>query len=277
MSDSDLNEKISSITREKPDAGYRMMSGLFFAKGYILESMARCDPQGVCLRWIRAAHLRRAYSVLGPQALWHKDGHHKLIKWRFIVHAGIDGFSSVPVYLHCSTNNKAATVLRLFNEAVREFGLPARVRSDQGGGNYDVAWAMLSHPQRGIGTMIVGRSVHNQRIERLWRDVYSGVIKFYKELFQHMEGLGMIDRYSELDLFCLQYVFLPRINRALTTFANQWNNHPIRTERHRTPRMLFLTCLQYMIEHDAAIDFGAEMEDEELVAPVALCFRERKI
>ena len=80
MSDSDLDEKISSITREKPDAGYRMMSGLCFAKGYILESMARCDPQGVCLRWIRAAHLRRAYSVLGPQALWHKDGHHKLIK-----------------------------------------------------------------------------------------------------------------------------------------------------------------------------------------------------
>ena len=25
-----------------------------------------------------------------------------------------------------------------------------------------------------------------------------------------------------------------------------------------------------MIEHDAAIDFGAEMEDEELVAPVAV-------
>ena len=38
---------------------------------------------------------------------------------------------------------------------------------------------MLNHPLRepGRGIMICGRGVHNQRIERLWRDAFGGVIK----------------------------------------------------------------------------------------------------
>ena len=49
-----------------------------------------------------------------------------------VIHGGVDGFTRIPVFLHCSTINKAATVLELFLNGVENYGLPSRVRSDKG-------------------------------------------------------------------------------------------------------------------------------------------------
>ena len=41
--------------------------------------------------------------------LRHLDGNHKLIRWRLVIHGGIDWFSRLVVLLKCSANNKAKT------------------------------------------------------------------------------------------------------------------------------------------------------------------------
>ena len=100
-------------------------------------------------------------------------------------------------------------MLELVKDAVKKFGIPSCVRSDKGLEIVGFMRYMIDHPKRGPnrGLFITGRSVHNQRIERLWRDVYQGVLHLYKELFDYLEGTGNLDPSNEVDLFALHYVY----------------------------------------------------------------------
>lgn len=165
-----------------------------------------------------------------------------------MTHGGIDGYSRLIVFLNCSDNNRADTVNELFQEAIRKYGLPSRVRGDHGGENVLVRECMESDPPVGRGpdrgSFLSGRSVHNTRIERLWRDVFYSVIQTYYGLFYHLESQGLLDVDSDIDLFVLKLVYLPVINEALLEFKQAYNNHKVRTEGNKTPVQMYGTgCL----------------------------------
>jgi len=90
---------------------------------------------------------------------------------------------------------------------------------------------------------LLGKSTHNQRIERLWRDVFNGCISLFYNAFYQMEQCGVLDPNNDIHLWCLHYVFLPVINRHLTNWRNAWVHHPLRSERNSTPMQLWIRGL----------------------------------
>ncbi|XP_048854384.1 uncharacterized protein LOC125722239 isoform X4 [Brienomyrus brachyistius] len=233
----------------------------------VQESLRRVDPEGTELRALANRTLyRRQYSVPAPNCMWHIDGNHKLIRWRFIIHGGIDGFSRLVVYLTADTNNRADTVLHAFLDAVRQYGLPSRVRSDKGGENFEVAHFMVQTQGENRNSHITGRSVHNQRIERLWRDVYTQVLDLFYVLFHEMEASGMLVPDNEIHVYALHWVFLPLLQTHLSRFQEAWNFHSLRSENSQSPYQLWLRNRDIAADpHEVDELYGASMDGPEFV------------
>jgi hypothetical protein len=283
LSDEDLLAFVSDMRSTTHTVGESLVTGSLRSRGYrvsrerVRQALRSSDPLSSALRWPGGLTHRRPYSVAGPNSLWHIDGHHKLVRWKFITHAGIDGYSRLIVYLKCSTNNRASTVYELFLRAIQQYHLPSRVRSDQGRENIRVAQHMIEHRGAERHSIITGSSVHNQRIERLWRDVHQSVTLLYYRLFYYLEQHDLLDPLCEQHLYALHYVFVPRINKSLEEFRNAWNHHRVRTAHQKSPHQLFtagllllqhsgLTALDFFneVDHSYGIDKeGPEASDEE--------------
>jgi len=240
----DLDSYLVSIKRSHPNDGERLLAGHLCCLGIIVPrsrlrgSIHHVDPENTAARRSVTVQ-RRVYHVEGPNCVWHVDGNHKLICWRFVIHGVTDGFSRMVIFLKCSDNNQSSTVLREFTAAVNFHGLPNQIRTDLGGENVEI-WRYMVEQHNSRTAVLTGASTHNECIECLWRDVYRCVGVLFYEIFYHLEDRGCLNPLNEVDLFCLHYVFLPHINKTLQEFIECWNNHNLSSEQNLTPNQPFI-------------------------------------
>ncbi|KAK1903624.1 ATP-dependent helicase/deoxyribonuclease subunit B [Dissostichus eleginoides] len=201
-----------------------------------------------------------------------------------LIRAPLDlDFLEFVMYLGASTNNRASTAYGFFLEATQRHGVPLRVRGDQGVENVQRARFMFSVRGTDRGSFISGKSVHNQRIERLWRDVRVIVTNKYSAILLSLEEDGLLDISSTDDLFCVHYIILPRLQMDLGIFTEGWNHHPLSTERNQCPEQLWQLGLMQTnmdqpespeepdVDWEVAADHDGEEEDAGNVVPEFDC------
>ena len=97
LSNTELDGVITQFKSKHPESGLRYAMGFLRQRGLRVQysrvklSLRRVDRLGQVLR-DRRVKRRRRYHVKRPNALWHIDGHHKLIRWGIVIHGFIDGF-----------------------------------------------------------------------------------------------------------------------------------------------------------------------------------------
>ena len=103
LSNQQLDEIIQSIKLDDPNDCKVLMQGHLIRMGIkvtcelLRNSIHRVDHINTVARGCSVVRCR-VYSVPYPNFLWHIDSHHKLIRWRFVIHGAIDGFSSTITY-----------------------------------------------------------------------------------------------------------------------------------------------------------------------------------
>ncbi|XP_049421765.1 uncharacterized protein zgc:174680 isoform X4 [Epinephelus fuscoguttatus] len=200
ITDDVLDQKVRSIKAQMPHAGYRLIKGSLEASGHRIP-------------WRRVRRSLQRVDGAGVIS--------RMIQLSCITRRTY----SVPAPLslvHIDTNHKLI-----------------RVRADQGVENVDIARCMFTVQGTGRGSFIAGKSVHNQRVERLWRDLWSVICQYYNVL-HGLEEDGFLDISNAVHLYCVGYVFIPRLRADLHHFTESWNCHPLCTEGNLTPNQLWM-------------------------------------
>jgi hypothetical protein len=106
ISNNDLDDIIRKFRRTKPLLGINYAIahvanlGIRVQDRRIRQSIQRTGGLSAALRHPHRIQ-RTQYRVPRPNALWHIDGHHKLILWGIVIHGVVDGYCRSVCFLCC--------------------------------------------------------------------------------------------------------------------------------------------------------------------------------
>lgn len=215
------------------------------------KALREVNPVGVASRrpGLRRSRLDN-YITDGPNQVWCIDGHDKLAPYGIQIYAAVDAYSRKIIWWYCGTANRAQlSVLKQYLEAVEQLDIcPNFLRADKGAETLlagDAQLAMFTQAAMSEGwseeevasitisdCFIWGPSVHNVKIEGLWRQLRDIQTGKWRSLFLLLQKCGLY-RGDEVDKVILLFIFMPLIRAELIEFVNDHNAHPIRRQSKR--------------------------------------------
>ena len=97
---------------------------------------------------------------------------------------------------------------------------------------------MLHRRGTGHGSIIMGRSVQNQWIERLEKSVF-WLYKLFYHLFYQMEDRGILN--PDIDTYILSTHHIPsRDTVTFKFFFSGWSNHHLQTAHNKMPLQMWI-------------------------------------
>jgi hypothetical protein len=192
----------------------------------VMEILRVTDYTSVLLRQ-RHVLRRRTYTALGPNYMWHADGHDKLKKYGIAIHACIDGYSRRVLWVSCASSNNAY----YYVSTIRELGGCAHIlRTDCGTENVVMA-TMQCEIRNSLRAHTYGTSPHNQRIESWWCYLRKMKTQWWIEFFDDLEQANVLNIDKEQHVECIRFCFMNVILHELIEAKMLWNNHRIRPSR----------------------------------------------
>lgn len=274
----DLSEILSAVLKELEGSGscigyktlwlrLKLKYGLNVYRETVLELLHLLDPEGIELR-SKYRLKRREYKVLGPNFLWHIDGHDKLKPFGFAIHVCIDGFSRKIIWLKVgSTNNNPEVIAYYYLKAIKKLKIvPSVIRSDHGTENNLVeplqAAFRLYHGDvfAADKSFIRGKSTANQRIESTWGRLKRHGLNFWIVFFKDLVNKGHFDKTNSIQLECLRFCFGPLIQYDLDLMRQEWNRHSIRKQKFDSIIPGKPNFLYYMPQNHGTKDYGHQVE-----------------
>ncbi len=89
--------------------------------------------------------------------------------------------------------------------------------------------------------VITGSSVHNERVERLWRDVHRCILIMFGDLFRCLEQEELLN-----PLICSVYTS-SSYHALIVEFRESWNHHKHSSEGNRSPYQLHIEVVAAQI------------------------------
>ena len=211
--------------------------------------------------------IRRTYRTNGPNHVIHVDQYDKLASFGFYIHGAMDGFSRKIAWLYVGNSNRnSSIVLRFYLSYIQSIkGIPKILRTDGGTENslmLKVHTVLHEHIGNRHPCCIVGRSVHNQRIERFWGYLRQHFTQRWIDLFHELLRENLYNPNDQINYELLQFCFTGILSKEIIDISEGWNYHRVRSTKGSICPAGIPEVLFFVPELNDGHDYESAVDDD---------------